>query len=103
LGTQLDGTITEEGQQADTGWDGVWTSAARITKSGWTATIGAPFTTLNFSHSWNLIWGVNFLRFIRRKNETDLWAAWQRAFGIYKASQEATRRPSNLALRKPSI
>ena len=88
LGTQLDGTVTEESQTVDTGWDGVWTSAARITKSGWTATIGIPFTTLNFSHSRNIIWGVNFLRFIRRKNKTDLWAAWQRAFGIYKISQE---------------
>lgn len=88
LGTQLDGTVTEESQSVDTGWDGVWTSEARITKSGWTATIGIPFTTLNFSHSRNVIWGVNFLRFIRRKNETDLWAAWQRAFGITKISQE---------------
>ena len=88
LGTQRDGTITEEEQQVDTGWDGVWTSAARITKSGWTATIGIPFTTLNFGHSRNVIWGLNFLRFIRRKNERDLWTAWQRAFGIYKLSQE---------------
>jgi len=88
LGTQLDGTVTEESQNVDTGWDGVWSSSARITQSGWTATIGIPFTTLNFSHSRNVTWGVNFLRFIRRKNETDLWAAWQRAFGITKISQE---------------
>ena len=88
LGTQLDGTITEENQIVDTGWDGVWSSEARITPSGWTATIGIPFTTLNFSHSSSVTWGVNFLRFIRRKNETDLWAAWQRAFGITKISQE---------------
>lgn len=88
LGTQLDGTITEENQTVDTGWEGVWSSEARITPSGWTATIGIPFTTLNFSHSSSVTWGVNFLRFIRRKNETDLWAAWQRAFGITKVSQE---------------
>lgn len=75
LGTQLDGSITEENQTVDTGWDGVWSSEARITPSGWTATIGIPFTTLNFSHSRSVTWGVNFLRFIRRKNETDLWTA----------------------------
>lgn len=88
LGTQLDGAITEENQTVDTGWDGVWSSEARITPSGWTATVGIPFTTLNFSHSRSVIWGVNFLRFIRRKNEMALWTAWQRAFGINKISQE---------------
>src|SRR5581483_567019 len=49
LGTQPDALITEEQRtdsstgDGDSGWDGVWTSEARITKEGWTATIGVPF------------------------------------------------------------
>src|SRR5207245_122247 len=57
LGTQRDAVITEE-QRTDTstgdgdpGWDGVWTSEARITNEGWTATIAIPFSTLNFMQS----------------------------------------------------
>jgi hypothetical protein len=92
LGTQIDGLIVEEqrdsyGSDFDSGWDGVWTSEARMGADGWTATIEIPFTTLNFTHSTNVLWGVNFKRFIRRKNESDLWKAYRRTFGITKVSQ----------------
>jgi len=91
LGTQSDGLITEErrseGQDYDRGWDGVWTSQAQITGSGWTATVAIPFTTLNFTQSQDVVWGLNFKRFIRRKNEEDLWSAYKRVFGITKVSE----------------
>lgn len=92
LGTQLDGLIVEEqglgeGTDFDSGWDGVWISEARITSDGWTATVEIPFTTLNFTQSQNVIWGLNFKRFIRRKNEEDLWSAYRRTYGITKVSQ----------------
>ncbi|HEV2175902.1 MAG TPA: DUF5916 domain-containing protein [Terriglobia bacterium] len=93
LGTQADGTITEEQQSGDQqdfdpGWDGVWSAQARINAQGWTATVGIPFSTLNFMKTKDVIWGLNFKRFIRRKNEEDLWRAWRREFGISKVSQE---------------
>jgi hypothetical protein len=97
LGTQIDGLIVEEQRDNpdvdfDSGWDGVWTSAARIEDDGWTATIEIPFTTLNFTHSMDVLWGVNFKRFIRRKNEEDLWHAYRRTFGITKVSQAGDLR-----------
>jgi hypothetical protein len=92
LGTQSDGLIVEEqggtdGGDFDSGWDGVWTSEARFARDGWTATIEIPFTTLNFTKSNSVIWGLNFKRFIRRKNEEDLWSAYRRTFGITKVSE----------------
>jgi hypothetical protein len=92
LGTQNDGLIVEEqgssdGGDFDRGWDGVWISSAHIASDGWTATIEIPFTTLNFTHSTNVTWGLNFKRFIRRKNEEDLWSAYRRTFGITKVSE----------------
>jgi hypothetical protein len=92
LGTQIDGLIVEEqssqeGTDFDPGWDGVWTSEASITDDGWTATIEIPFSTLNFTQSKQVLWGLNFKRFIRRKNEQDLWSAYWRRFGITKVSQ----------------
>jgi len=44
------------------------------TPDGWTATIEIPFTTLNSFHSSDVVWGLNLKRFIRRKNEEDLWS-----------------------------
>src|SRR5207248_5245754 len=93
LGTQRDALITEEQRtehnqgDGDSGWDGIWTSEARITKEGWTATVGIPFSTLNFMQSRDVIWGINFKRFIRRKNEEDMWSGWRRAYGAARISQ----------------
>src|SRR5205809_3583510 len=97
LGAQNDGLIVEgrgdpdEGD-FDRGWDGVWTSEARITSDGWAATIEIPFTTLNFTKSSDVIWGLNFKRFIRRKNEEDLWSAYRRTFGITAVSEAGDLR-----------
>jgi len=93
LGTQRDALITEEQRtdsnsgDGDSGWDGVWTSEARISEDGWTLTAGIPFATLNFMQSSDVIWGINFKRFIRRKNEEDLWSGWKRMFGSARISQ----------------
>ena len=93
LGTQRDALITEEQRtdpsvgDGDSGWDGVWTSEARITQHGWTATVAIPFSTLNFMQSRDVLWGINFKRFIRRKNEEDLWSGWKRVYGAARISQ----------------
>jgi hypothetical protein len=93
LGTQRDASITEEQRtdssqgDGDSGWDGVWTSEARVSQHGWTLTVGIPFATLNFMQSRDVIWGINFKRFIRRKNEEDLWSGWKRMFGSARISQ----------------
>src|SRR5258708_18919805 len=78
LGTQRDALITEE-QRTDTntgdgdpGWDGVWTSEAHVTEQGWTATVSIPFSTLNFMQTNNVVWRINFNRFIRPKNELNI-------------------------------
>ncbi len=98
LGTQRDALITEE-QRTDTGvgdgdpgWDGVWTSEARLTKQGWTATVSIPFSTLNFMQSRDVVWGINFKRFIRRKNEEDLWSGWRRVFGAARIGEAGELR-----------
>ena len=93
LGTQRDGLLSDQPDQffdtqdGDPGWDGVWTSDARIIDDGWTATVAIPFSTLNFMRSQDVVWGLNFKRFIRRKNEEDLWSGWKRTFGIAKISE----------------
>ena len=98
LGTQRDALVTEEQitdttlGDGDSGWDGVWVSEARITEHGWTATVAIPFATLNFMRSRDVIWGINFKRFIRRKNEEDLWSGWRRVYGAARISQAGDLR-----------
>ncbi len=87
LGTQFDALITDGGRIKDPNWDGVWRSNAAIDSGGWTATIAIPFSTLNFKTSRNVTLGINFRRFIRRKNEEDLWRAYLRIHGLERISQ----------------
>src|SRR5437660_4359629 len=58
-----------------------------MTKRGWTATVAIPFSTLNFMQSRDLIWGINFKRFIRRKKEEDLRSSDLRVYGAARISQ----------------
>lgn len=93
LGTQLDGEVIEEqapgtaNAVVDPSWDGLWISAAKVTNDGWTATIEVPFSTLNFGGGSAVTWGINFRRFIRRKNEEDVWSGYPRVFGFWRVSQ----------------
>ena len=93
LGTQRDALITDElagdTQDGDPGWDGVWTSEAKITQDGWTATVSIPFATLNFMQSRDVVWGLNLKRFIGRTNEEDLWSGWRRTL---RRSQDQSSR-----------
>jgi len=92
LGTQRDALITEE-QRSDTSLgdgDAGWMESGhlRLVSNGWMdAHVGIPFATLNFMQSRDVIWGINFKRFIRRKNEEDLWSGWRRMFGSARISQ----------------
>jgi Domain of unknown function (DUF5916) len=98
LGTQRDGEIIEEQAPpqndsiVDPSWDGLWISAARITNDGWTATVAIPFSTLNFRGGSEVNWGLNFRRFIRRKNEEDVWSGFRRIFGFWRVSQAGVLR-----------
>lgn len=87
LGTQFDELIGDEGRVSDPNWDGIWKSEARIVADGWTATIAIPFSTLNFKTYDDISIGVNFARFIRRKNEQDLWQSYLRIYGLLRISQ----------------
>src|SRR5712692_1888105 len=86
LGTQQDALITDEGRDINVSWDGSWISAGRIDDQGYTVEIEIPLTTLRFKEGIDS-WGFNVSRIIRRKNEENLWASWQRSFGLERVSQ----------------
>jgi len=58
----------------DSSWDGVWESKAAIDGDGWNVEMRIPFHQIRFSRMEEYVWGVNFRRKIRRKNETASFA-----------------------------
>jgi hypothetical protein len=72
-GSILDGTLYND-ERSDETWDGVWESAVRVDTQGWCVEMRIPFDQLRFKKKDSYVWGINFVRGIKRKNETDFYA-----------------------------
>ncbi len=98
LGAKLEQQISAEGEGGYRGnssninpnWDGVWDVAARRTSEGWVAEIAIPMVTLRFPEAERQVWGVNFMRNIRRKNEQVFWAPIPKGYTLTRVSLAGT-------------
>ncbi|MCH8269377.1 MAG: carbohydrate binding family 9 domain-containing protein, partial [Acidobacteria bacterium] len=87
LGTKYDATVADDGQRTNRDWDEKWEVKAQIHEQGWSAEIAIPFKSLRFLNSERLVWGVNFHRDIKRKNEDVFWTAHSRDFSFNEVSR----------------
>ena len=99
LGAKLEQQVAEEGEGGFRGnnsaninvnWDGVWDVATSRTPDGWVAEIAIPMVTLRFPRAERQVWGVNFMRNIRRKNEQVFWAPIPKAYTLTRVSLAGT-------------
>lgn len=81
LGVQRDGLVSNEGENLNWNWNGVWYCDARIDSLGWTAEIAIPFRTLRFDENRDGEWGINIGRFIMRNREEIFWTPVLRDYG----------------------
>jgi hypothetical protein len=56
-------------------WNGIWEVSSQILENGWSAEFAFPFSTFKFRDEPKQVWGVNFLRGIRRFGEEVQWTA----------------------------
>ncbi len=107
-GIEHDGQVTREGENgfggpsgtgagpngqtgtANLNWDGTWKVMTSVDSLGWVAEFRIPFQTLRYSGGKPQQWGLNFARFIRRKNEEDFWSRVARQYNAYRVSQAGT-------------
>ena len=99
LGAKLDLQVRKEGKlearlagplssnpNLNIHWDGIWEVKSAIHTKGWSAELEIPLVTLRFKEHSKDVWGLNFLRNIRRKNEGSTWAPLPRNLLFYKIS-----------------
>jgi len=55
-------------------WDMIWDVASATGPEGWSAEIRIPFASLKFPDAPEQVWGINFLRGIRRINQDVIWS-----------------------------
>jgi hypothetical protein len=61
------------GEYGDKTWDAVWQSSTSMKKDGWVVEMRIPYISLRFTKKDVQTWGLQFLRFTRRNNETSFW------------------------------
>jgi len=64
-------------------WDALWDGASHIDAEGWSAEMVIPFRSLSFDPE-HMNWGINFGRFIPRRQEQMRWTATSRNRGFFK-------------------
>ena len=102
LGAKLEQQIAEEGEggyrrssssinsNINLDWDGVWDVSAQRVDYGWVAEIAIPMVTMRFPDADRQVWGVNFMRNIRRKNEQVFWAPIPKGYDLTRVSLAGT-------------
>ena len=98
-GIQYDGQFTNQGRGgggssrssfssggANLDWDTSWTVRTMSGEYGWSAEMAIPFRSLRYG-SGRAVWGLNFERNIRRKNETAFWAHLGRQHDLFRVSE----------------
>ena len=77
-------------------WEGVLEVRTAVVRtpqgdSAWTVEMAVPLRTLRFDASRPLQdWGVNFLRRVRRVNESSYWAPLERQYRVHRMSKAGT-------------
>ncbi|MBI4457242.1 MAG: carbohydrate binding family 9 domain-containing protein [Acidobacteria bacterium] len=87
-GTQYDALVVEESKDVNVSWDERWEAETNIDESGWSAEIKIPLKSIRFSASEEKpIFGIDFERVIRRRNEFAYWNNYSRNFNFNQVSQ----------------
>lgn len=70
-GVQMDCLATEDFE--DFTWDSIWDSEVVLTEFGWAVEMKIPYAALRFGKSEKQVWGLNFLREIKRDVQKYTW------------------------------
>lgn len=76
-GVKTDILQYDDANKEDASWDPVWDLQTRIIPGGWSAELKIPFRVLRYKSEEDgpdgQTWGINFIRYISRKRETQRW------------------------------
>ena len=82
-GAQRETQAYDRGEKDDASWNAVWVAKTAILEDGWSVEMAIPFKTLRFREGDDQPWGLNLVRVVRRRNETETWSPVPRQFTHY--------------------
>ena len=84
--------FTDEGNP-NSNWNTIWQVKSGRFEGGWTVEMAIPFKSLRYRGSGPQVWGINFRRIVKWKNETSFLTRVPRAYGrngIFRPSSAGT-------------
>ena len=92
LGALYDAQVTDE-RNTNSDWNTVWWVKSRTAEDGWTTEIRIPFRSLRYPAGGDQLWGINFQRNIKHRNEKVFFTPTPQAYdrqGLLRLSNAAT-------------
>jgi hypothetical protein len=92
LGALREQAFTDE-VNINSNWNTVWEVKSGRFDGGWTVEMAIPFKSLRYRGSGPQVWGINFRRMVKWKNETSFLTRMPRAYGhngIFRVSSAGT-------------
>lgn len=90
-GAKWDAQSFNDGAAINPAWEGIYEVETSTFAEGWILEMRIPLTTLRFPRGeGEQVWGLNFSRQVRRRNEYATWAAIPRQFRIFRMSEAGT-------------
>jgi hypothetical protein len=101
LGGFADYSVIDEGG-SNTDWNPVWDVRTGRFEGGWTIEIKVPFKTLRYTSGSDQVWGIQFRRAIRHKNEWTYWTPVPRTMAGPQALNRVSSYGTLVGLDLPS-
>ncbi len=92
LGGMADGQVTDE-RNTNSDWNTVWWSEGARSEKGWTVEMRIPFRSLRYAQGGSQLWGINFRRVIKHRNERVFLTPMSQAYNrnaMQRLSEAAT-------------
>ena len=92
LGGLFDAQVTDE-RNTNSDWNTVWWSKTSHTARHWTVEMRIPFRSLRYASGGAQLWGINFRRFIKHRNEKSFLTPMSQAYSrdaLLRLSEAAT-------------
>ena len=90
-GAIRDAQSFDDSRIRDLAWDGILEVRTRIDETAWTVEMAIPWTALRFDPAKvEQVWGANFFRRVRHKDEDSFWAPIDRRNKVYTMSEAGT-------------
>ena len=91
-GALFDGQVTDE-RNTNSDWNTVWWVRSQVVPDGWTVEMRIPFRSLRYPAGGPQLWGINFRRLVKHRNEQVFFTPTPQAYsrdGLIRLSNAAT-------------